>query len=104
MPHYAASAPQLITFNSQREAVGNIQRRDDFQSRPSLRNIADRAIDCGAAELNRASHQQTSSSECSMSPLHSASDVASFCLRNRVGQVGAGTKRSLPPSSGMIKP
>jgi hypothetical protein len=54
-----ARPAHLRALNNQREPVRNEQRGYDFERRPGIRNVANRAVDCSAAERYRSGLQDS---------------------------------------------
>src|SRR3954453_815832 len=53
-PDDTACALGIISLIDQRESVGNIERRHNFQGRPGVRYVSNRAVKHATTELDRA--------------------------------------------------
>jgi len=58
-PDDAAWPLQLVRLHSEGEAVGNKERGYDLERRAGFRDVANGAVNCAAAELNRSGLQYT---------------------------------------------
>ena len=56
-PDDVARPAYLRALNNQRETVRNEKRGHDFKRRPRIRDVANRAVDCSAAERYRSGLQ-----------------------------------------------